>query len=111
MYILYLIQNNVTLEKYFGVTNNLKQRIKTHNSGGNKFTTRKGGKWVLIYAEAYRSKKDAYARERKLKTHGSGKIELVKRLSVSLLDTKSGEGRSESFSGDCLSKTQLPANS
>ena len=94
MFIMYLIQNDVTLEKYFGVTDDLKERIKTHNSGGKKFTTRKNGTWVLIYAEAYRSKQDAYDRERKLKVHGSGKIELCKRLGQSLLDTKSGEGRS-----------------
>lgn len=94
MYILYLIQNNVTLEKYIGVTKDLKQRIKTHNSSGKKFTTKKNGKWVLIYAEAYRSKQDAYVREKRLKSHGSGKIELIKRLKDSLLDTKSGEGRS-----------------
>ena len=94
MYVLYLIQNDVTLEKYFGVTNDLKQRIKTHNSRGKKFTTRKNGKWILVYAEAYRSKDDAYVREKRLKSHGSGKIELIKRLNNSLLDTKSGEGRS-----------------
>ena len=28
-----------------------------------------------------------------------------------MLEPKSGDGRSESFSGNCLSKTQLPANS
>ncbi len=111
MYIVYFIQNDFTLEKYFGVTTNLKKRIKTHNAGGKKATTRKNGTWVLIYAEAYRSKQDAYERERKLKVHGSGKIELIKRLQQSLLDTKSGEGRSESISGNCLPKTQLPANS
>ena len=111
MHIVYFIQNDVTLENYFGVTIDLKKRIKTHNSGGKKFTTRKNGIWVLIYAEAYRSKQDAYERERKLKVHGSGKLELIKRLKQSLLDTKSGEGRSESISGNCLPKTQLPANS
>ena len=94
MYTVYLIQNNVTFEKYFGVTNNLKQRIQEHNSGGKKFTTRKNGTWILIYAEAYQSKQDAYTREQKLKVHGSGKIELIKRLKNSLLDTRSGEGRS-----------------
>ena len=94
MFILYLIQNDVTSEKYFGVTTDLKQRIKTHNISGKKHTTRKNGKWVLVYAEAYRSKQDAYARERRLKSHGSGKIELIKRINNSLLDTKSGEGRS-----------------
>jgi len=94
MYIVYLIQNNITLEKYFGVTSNLKQRIREHNADGKKFTTREKGKWILVYAEAYRSKEDAYIRERRLKSHGSGKIELIKRLENSLLDIKSGEGRS-----------------
>ena len=106
-----MIQNDITLEPYIGVTNNLNQRLKNHNASGRKFTTRKNGKWILIYAEIYRLKSDAILREKRLKNHGSGKIELFKRLKNSLLDTKTGEGRSESFSGDCLSKTQLPANS
>ncbi len=111
MFIIYVIQNNETLEKYIGITENLNQRLKTHNAFGKKFTTRKKGKWILIYAEAYRSKSDAVLRERRLKKHASGKIELFKRLINSWLDTKNGEGRSESISSDCLTKTQLPANS
>ena len=79
---------------YTGITWNLKRRIQEHNSSGKKYTTRKNGKWILVYAEAYRSKEDAYLREKRLKSHGSGKIELFKRIKNSLLDPKSGEGRS-----------------
>ena len=86
MWILYLIQNTETKEKYFGITSNLKKRLEAHNSSGKKFTTRKSGEWILIYAEAYRSKEDVLTREKRLKVHGSGKIELIKRLKDSMLD-------------------------
>tara|TARA_B100001057_G_scaffold412726_1_gene428950 strand:+ start:1899 stop:2144 length:246 start_codon:yes stop_codon:yes gene_type:complete len=47
---------------YVGYTNNLKKRIKLHNSGkGAKFT--RGRKWVLIYKEKFKSKKEAISRE------------------------------------------------
>jgi putative endonuclease len=85
MHVVYLIQNDVTKEKYFGVTNNLRKRITDHNSKSKKFTTRKQGKWMLIYAEVYRSKPDAMLREKRLKKHASGKHELLKRLINSLL--------------------------
>ena len=84
MFIVYLIQNDFTLEKYIGVTKNLKKRLDEHNQGGKKFTTRKNGRWILIYAEAYRSESDAILREKRLKHHASGKIELIKRLKNSL---------------------------
>lgn len=35
----------------------------------------------------YRSEADARKRERRLKSHGSGKVELFKRLETSWLDT------------------------
>ena len=47
---------------YVGYTNNLKSRLNLHNSGkGAKFT--KGRKWVLIYKEKFKSKKEAISRE------------------------------------------------
>ena len=47
---------------YVGYTNNLKKRIALHNSGkGAKFT--KGRKWVLIYKEIFKTKKEAISRE------------------------------------------------
>ena len=92
MHVVYLIQHSVTKMTYVGVTTDLKKRLKSHNEKRNASTNRKNGKWILIYAEAYRSRKDAFSRESKLKHHGSGKHELLKRLKYSLLETKSEAG-------------------
>ena len=47
---------------YVGYTNNLKKRFSLHNAGkGAKFT--RGRKWVLIYKEKFKSKKEAISRE------------------------------------------------
>ena len=47
---------------YVGYTKNLKKRINLHNSGkGAKFT--RGRKWMLIYKEKFKSKKEAISRE------------------------------------------------
>lgn len=85
VHILYLIQNDADKSIYIGITTNLRHRIEQHNNGENRSTIRKSGKWVLIYAEAYRIKEDAQARERKLKSHGNGKHELYKRIKCSML--------------------------
>ena len=53
---------------YVGYTNNLTKRIKLHNSGkGAKFT--RGRKWVLIYKEIFKSKKEAISREYYIKNN------------------------------------------
>ena len=55
---------------YVGYTNNIKKRINLHNSGkGAKFT--RGRKWVLIYKEKYKSKKEAISREYYIKNNRS----------------------------------------
>ena len=69
-------------EIYIGVTEDLKRRIHEHNNGGKKFTTRKGGKWSLTYAELYANKSAAYTREARLKQHGRAKQELLRRIQV-----------------------------
>lgn len=84
MWIVYVIQHTITKEIYIGFTNNLARRIKEHNSEKQTFTHRKNGKWQLVYAEAYKSKKDAILREKRLKHHGSAKHELMKRIKNSL---------------------------
>ena len=53
---------------YVGYTNNLKKRISLHNTGkGAKFT--RGRKWVLIYKEKFKSKKEAISREYYIKNN------------------------------------------
>ena len=82
---MYLIQNDFSKEVYIGYTNDIKRRVRDHNSAGEKFTTRNRGIWRLVYMEVYRAARDARARELRLKSHGSGKHELMKRLKASTL--------------------------
>lgn len=63
---------------YIGFTSDLRQRLKDHQSD-KVHTTRRLGKFELVYYEACKSKKDAQARERQLKT-GFGRGYLRKRL-------------------------------
>ena len=63
-YFVYLIGNykKSKLTTYVGYTNNLKNRLKLHNSGkGAKFT--RGRFWKLLYSEKYKTKKEAILRE------------------------------------------------
>ena len=63
MYYVYMLQSKSDKPvTYVGYTNDLKKRIILHNSGkGAKFT--RGRKWMLIYKEKYKSKKEAISRE------------------------------------------------
>ena len=63
-YFVYLIVNykKSKVTTYAGYTNNLKNRLKLHNSGrGAKFT--RGRTWKLLYYEKYKTKKQAIKRE------------------------------------------------
>ena len=68
-YYVYMLKS---LEKrsvtYVGYTNSLKNRIKLHNAGkGAKFT--RGRKWILVYKEKFKSKKEAISREYYIKNN------------------------------------------
>ena len=69
MYYVYMLQSKSDKPvTYVGYTNNLKKRIILHNSGkGAKFT--RGRKWVLIYKEKFKSKKEAISREYYIKNN------------------------------------------
>ena len=61
-YVYMLKSRGIRPVTYAGYTNDLKNRIDLHNSGkGAKFT--RGRKWILIYKEQYKSKKEAISRE------------------------------------------------
>ena len=67
-YAVYLIITSVKNKtiSYVGYTNNIKKRLKLHNSSkGAKFT--KGKKWKLAYSQNYKSKIKAMQEEYKLK--------------------------------------------
>ena len=68
--------NNKKIITYVGWTNNLKKRIKLHNSGkGARFT--RGRKWVLIFKKKMLSKIDAMKFEYKLKNDRKNRKEIV----------------------------------
>tara|TARA_X000000950_G_scaffold273770_1_gene357959 strand:- start:3579 stop:3833 length:255 start_codon:yes stop_codon:yes gene_type:complete len=68
-YFVYLIISNLKDNKkisYVGYTNDLKKRVKLHNTGkGAKFT--RGKEWNLVYYKKYDSKSKAMKEEFKLK--------------------------------------------
>ena len=71
-YYVYMLICISTVKKrtYVGYTKDLTKRIILHNTGkGAKFT--RGRKWVLIYKEKYKSKKEAISREYYIKNNRS----------------------------------------
>lgn len=86
MYSVYIIQHTSTKDIYIGRTNDLKRRLDQHNASHTKSTHRISGEWILIYAEAYRSKDDAVKRELRFKQHGRAKQELLKRIKSSQIN-------------------------
>ena len=79
-YVYMLISKGNKPVSYVGYTNNLKNRIKLHNSGkGAKFT--RGREWTLIYKEKFKSKKEAISREYYIKNTRSLREKIKKKYS------------------------------
>tara|TARA_Y100000741_G_C18035544_1_gene470123 strand:+ start:48 stop:308 length:261 start_codon:yes stop_codon:yes gene_type:complete len=69
---------NKRLISYVGYTNNIKRRLKLHNtSKGAKFT--RGRKWKIIYKKSYNSKSEAMRNEYLLKKNKKKRIEIKKK--------------------------------
>jgi predicted GIY-YIG superfamily endonuclease len=77
MYYVYIIKKCSCKETYFGYTTNLKRRFQEHNITGNK--------WELVYYEAYKARKDAMLREKRLKYSGKALGQLKRRIPQSLV--------------------------
>lgn len=71
MHYVYILKSKKNRKLYKGFTNDLKRRIKEHNSGNSTFT-KNNGPWELVYYEAFISEKDARSEEKFLKS-GKGK--------------------------------------
>jgi len=74
MYYVYLIKRGDNKNTYIGVTDNLKKRFQEH----------KNKEPDLIYYEAYKDRRDALDRERKLKQRGQTVRRLKEKLRHSL---------------------------
>jgi putative endonuclease len=80
MHYIYVLQSQKDGNFYTGYTGNLQKRILEHNSG-KVFSTRNRIPFRLIYFEGCLNKKDAYAREKYLKS-GMGKRYIKNRLKL-----------------------------
>ena len=80
-YYVYVLQNE-NGNWYTGCTSDLEKRLKDHGNGRSNHT-RVRGPYHLIYYEACMNSKDAYNREKYLKT-GIGKRYLKNRLKLHL---------------------------
>lgn len=69
---------------YIGFAEDLEERLSKHNQG-LVYSTKSLKPMELIYYEAYRSKKDALIRERRLKQFAKGFASLRSRLRYSLM--------------------------
>ena len=84
MYIVYILKSiRFNGKFYIGYTNDLKIRLKQHNSG-QSFHTKKYIPWKIVYAEAYANQEDAKDREKKLKQYGKVYSQLKRRIKRSL---------------------------
>ena len=82
-YYVYLIASfhNNKLITYAGYTNNIKKRLKLHNSSkGAKFT--RGRKWKVIYKKSYNSKSEAMKKEYYLKNNRKKRNKLKDKFKI-----------------------------
>ena len=73
-FIVYALESEVDGRLYVGMTKNLENRIKEHNSGRTKST--KGYRtWNLVFWQSFNTRQEARKQEKYFKT-GSGKEKL-----------------------------------
>jgi putative endonuclease len=71
MYTVYIIQSQNSGKYYIGMTANLEDRLRHHNSGANR-STRNKGLWTLVHQEQFKDKKTAWFREKQIKKYKGG---------------------------------------
>jgi putative endonuclease len=78
MITVYVIQSLATQKLYVGMTEDVQNRLKEHNTGGSKFTSAYKP-WQIIYTEQYSNFGEGRIREKYLKT-AAGKKFIFKQL-------------------------------
>ena len=83
MYYVYLLYSRELNEFYLGYTSDLKERLRSHQSGENE-AIKKAHDWILAYYEAYLNEHTARKREANLKRSGKAQQSLKQRVRDSL---------------------------
>ena len=79
MYI-YILKSKITKKSYIGMTNDIKRRLKEHNSGKH-FYTKRYLPWEIIHIEEFSTVEEARKREKYLKS-ASGRRFLKKLFNI-----------------------------
>jgi len=83
MFYVYILKSIKDKQLYLGFTNDLKRRVREHNSTLSR-STKSRGPFKLVYYEAYTSKEDAIHREHNLKLRARALRQLKLRIKKSL---------------------------
>ena len=67
MHFVYVLWSARIQKRYVGSSDNVHERLRQHNSGGSRFTSR-GIPWQLVHVEEYETKTEARKRENVLKS-------------------------------------------
>ena len=80
-YFVYLIKTTSQLKKktYVGYTNNLKKRLKLHNSNKGAKST-KGYKWKIIFKKKFLKKNEAMSYEYYLKKNRALRTKIINKI-------------------------------
>jgi putative endonuclease len=73
MYFVYIIYSQKIDKYYIGFSSNVPDRLYNHNLKSDGFTN-KGKPWILVYIEAFNTKKEAMYREKQLKNWKNRKL-------------------------------------
>jgi putative endonuclease len=68
MYFTYVLYSRATNRIYIGSSSDIVARLKAHNHQNNRGWTKKYQPWEIIYQESFLTRKDAFKRERELKS-------------------------------------------
>ena len=71
MHNVYVIKGEKDRRYYIGYTNDIKTRLAFHNTGKNG-STKNRGPFSVVYLEEFKDRKEALARERKIKSYKGG---------------------------------------
>ena len=67
MFYVYILYSKNDDRFYVGMTANIQQRIRDHNSGRNK-STKPYRPWIVVHTDVFQNRTDARRREKYLKT-------------------------------------------
>jgi putative endonuclease len=79
IWVVYIIESQVTGNLYTGITNDMSRRLAAHNNGTGAKYTRTGRPWRVLYQEPVDDKSSALKRELKIKSLSrSQKLTLIR---------------------------------